>query len=1700
MSKTYRIKTNVGVNKQIQVNLEQDFDFLEILSLKFRPEDIYPRSCSDFGLVTGRVIANGGYGVPNAKISIFIPLSDSDALNPIISALYPYKSISDINEDGYRYNLLPYTSQHGGHTPTGTFPSETDVLINNTLIEIYDKYYKFTVKTNDSGDYMIFGVPLGNQTVVMDLDLSDMGPFSLTPQDLIRMGMATESQVDGTRFRASENIDSLPQIVNKRIDISVESFWGQEDVCQTKIHRLDFDLRDLGIEITPTAVFMGSIISNSEKSKINKNCKPALEGGNLCDLITGPGEILAIRQTIFIDSDNRPVLEEYKLENAGRVIDESGTWLTDLPMNLDYVITNEFGELIISPTPTIGIPTSAKYRFKIKWQQPNTLDEGVKRGYFLVPNIKESWDDGNASAFINNGPAYELQSNNNFVKSYAFSLDWNDYGMTGTTTPEGIIGEQMILDAINCTDRFFLFKYKKIYTVAQLIDQYSNGNNRARFIGIKEITDNRCETENNKFPITDGVRNFNIIYFVLSFFLYIITALLLFLIAPIHFLALIIRIVAWMFNQFIIPVCRFLNRLPGFSFDCPEPIELGNLLTLALPVVTYPDCNVCENCNQDTISTEDWVEQYGSSIGNIQSTSFLAGLLDAENLTNPCGLTGANLNGYKYAISGNIDTDRYWKRTPFWYNYDGENYDIPGTFGGDLPIYENINRFNLKDKYFDGQNESSGWTGGNLFTWYGQNRISVAVEPDRPANFNKEHRDNVFILLVDPTNLAQFTKGKMISFQDLSQSNDTNVGNLLYNNTTGPRTVSVNYANPSDPQGPELSQQYEIFPTGVTQEYLYPTDIEYFQVLTGLTVNDFGSLRNPLAFDDFWDGFLFRNDTANVVQRKPNVSNISQTNCTISLPTGSFTFPDCVRAAAQSNCGNNFSELCNNVGTYIIADESCQSVALSHYDSFSGMGVVIMVRGVDANSERFKIKYGLGKIFGFSNENDIIIQGDYKLNIPIKRRLNLPRHNEVTYNLQASNGSMLFSKTFYTQWSQNFSSYTTSAHTFYSALDSTQINNFIVDDNRPLYTKLTLGTVKETGSEVQIDRLKVQTLVDGYQILRAGNNAGYGFGAGYIEGGSFIYKNEIAFYTWGGTCTQLWPLQSANFAAEGSAAINNCSNIEFSYNGGANTGGGQILPYFPIYFAPSYPRDGSMTMQVIPGFVPGTEDYLVFRSDRLPTSTCDDKNLNNYFAAQANNKFCFFFLGDDGDVTSAYGTETNGSFDGSNGFGTDLAGSNSAVDSILASFSCDSLVDLDCYDGLNWQGSYVTPTPNSDCNQIGGNQLVRNGCYRLVQRAVIDLPSDFTQIGEWAGRVRVNLAACLNIFSHVFVNSWINGTLYAFNIKNNRFFNNQNQPYSSYCHDVTILHPETNEYFYRSSPFNYGSGQFIGQNAPPTGVQDKQLLFPTTIIDLGPITNFINELIIGSNYQGYVANNLPSTSYQDITEIFLMFMVSRQLNSNFLNEAFSIRQNGGAKSFFKNSRGNQKDRIDGDYIQTVQINSQFGVLGYSFDLYDDNDFFISTDNNGNPVLGLFFKSNRQMRDLITPKRLIFDESTNIIQVQNIPTFTQQVPNYTWNINDGSPYIFGNEDNDWVTNYSQFPSHEYQAQDRLDSSNYFIGSNSIVSAITGYITNTNLNGSNNSSIVSSISGRIVQVGSPWYFYFGLKRGSSAIDKFYLRYVD
>jgi hypothetical protein len=123
-NKSIRIKYNESEPvDHLKINIKQDFDFLNVLSVRISQEDAYKLYTSNYGVVVGRVLANDGFGIPNAKISIFIKNQNPDKTIDK-NIIYPYTSVSTKNEDGIRYNLLSNNTSDKCHQNIGIFPDK----------------------------------------------------------------------------------------------------------------------------------------------------------------------------------------------------------------------------------------------------------------------------------------------------------------------------------------------------------------------------------------------------------------------------------------------------------------------------------------------------------------------------------------------------------------------------------------------------------------------------------------------------------------------------------------------------------------------------------------------------------------------------------------------------------------------------------------------------------------------------------------------------------------------------------------------------------------------------------------------------------------------------------------------------------------------------------------------------------------------------------------------------------------------------------------------------------------------------------------------------------------------------------------------------------------------------------------------------------------------------------------------------------------------------------------------------------------------------------------------------------------------------------------------------------------------------------------------------------------------------------------
>ena len=1741
MGQSYRIRTELGINKSINIQLDQEFEFLEILSLKLQQEDVYTKSCAEYGVVVGRVTANNGFGLPNARVSIFIPIESIDESNPIISSIYPYKSPNDKNEDGYRYNLLPYEQSYSAHAATGTLPTRLDVLTGSTAIEIYDKYYKFTVKTNESGDYMIMGVPQGNRTLVMDVDLSDIGEFSLTPQDLIRMGLASEGQVAGNRFRTSTDLTSLPQIINIVKDVEVSPLWGDPELCDIAVNRVDFDLRDeANIDIQPTSTFMGSIYSTADNFRIKKNAKPADDMGNLCSLTSGPGQIIAIRQTIFQDSIGNPTLESYQLEQSGNIIDGNGVWLTELPMNLDYYITNEFGEKVLSNDPTLGIPTKAKYRFKVKWQQPPTLTEQVRRPYYLVPNVKEYGWSSSGSDPNNSTPPNQLKS------SYYFGLAWSGY----TNGFTGVALNNRLNEIIDCEDTFYEFQYNRVYTVSGLIDEFKNGG-RGRFIGIKEIDSQECDSNVNKFPVNEGFRNFDLLYFLFAIIFQVIQIIGVPLLIIYHFLA-------FLWNKFAVPLLVFLiyqlvrqaaaeislvlGAIAGSAaFGATAGLIIGHSALAALygaaiiiilvkfkqikkytfgrfklPMITYPDCQACE-CDPETTAPgpEDATSESTPSSGlltQLSNSGLYIEYIENDYLNKGFSESDSELNGIMISQSiGGFGGDA---RNPSKFKIPQSGVYTIGsgpdnkffTVGTTLPPGERINIYNTRKKYFDNVNKikvtfNYPSNGGYIVPqFHYDNTLTVLatqelepgtlltfVNPNRTTDKNYLWTGSTAIGGVTLTGINGIIKNEPFvartyyattqtteTFTDYSiPSGDSQcfLSLTLDIQTSGTTTyldcVGVKYTTTATTIGPHVisnSNGVDITSIGGTatynvtniikgqacQRYIYPSDIEYYQELTAITITT--SVVAGLTYYSL-----------------PN------------LGTGPSFW-------AELNSINGY-QLLQDKGSSGWLPIVTNTYPTSAFSDFATQKVLILQRGVDPYSPKLPNRYGIGQIMGWSSPDAVVITGMTRMNIPIQKltgsttsvpTTSVQKHNNQN-NIYSSSyfyspgipSSLLFPTASTTPGLQ-FSSYTTSNVGYYGALDSSWLGvpsgpPKVVANTKSYFAQAGWSFFSFYSSTYGVDNFSVDIKpgVSGVRSLNtnqyysiSANTSGAYDNSEDLSGGAYMFKGP------------LYKVTSTGYYLGDNSPFN---------------------LYFSPILLPTLTGTSSLNIT--------NSSKVIMRTDRLPSSDfLDNGGVANGSVSllQQNLGFAVYPIESNLDSYSSPGFST-----GAEQSTADIGGQIAEGNVLRTLNTCENMVGLNCYSGNGVNFGVKTGCQASDS--------VENGCYVFMTKPLVSLQKDIKSFAEWGYRFRFFYGLCRGVLAQTFTNNWVNGSLYTFPIQVDTFFGTDNKPLPpEFAKKLVYFDKDTSNFYYRSSPY-YNNG-FIG--SPTTGLispaNDRNLLFPTTIINLGIKDDFYQEIIFDASAKAYIMKSLQPTSYSDTSDLVNLFVISRITSGGFLGQLLS-GLNGSLNKLFSRPQL----RIDGDLAQSMSINSEYGVIPFSPEYYSvygvTTDPVVILGSLDNPTMGVFFSSTTvdlQNKDFLTPGIIDFRPSNNV----NAITYpygikSQYVPFYQWQLNQGSSgtsgstSIFGSEKNNWKTNQSGIFKYKYQSLSRRNTGypTYFSGPNVALGDIyqRGYIFNVNSSGILSYSM-AGVQVNSFLVGAPNHFYFGLINGETALDKFKTKY--
>ena len=553
--------------------------------------------------------------------------------------------------------------------------------------------------------------------------------------------------------------------------------------------------------------------------------------------------------------------------------------------------------------------------------------------------------------------------------------------------------------------------------------------------------------------------------------------------------------------------------------------------------------------------------------------------------------------------------------------------------------------------------------------------------------------------------------------------------------------------------------------------------------------------------------------------------------------------------------------------------------------------LVFLTRGVDPHTPRQTIKYDLGPLFGKAYGQAFLqFQGEYCLNIPIQPtpQNDVPQRHFTPLNVNYNVASYA---------DDNANSNTTLYHpSFLFTPDPTQYTPF--QSTGPAYYN-SMGPEWTTLNASEYGTGNGTTVSNNTSITP-------GISQGSIAGCSYQYSRQ----------------------SPGTVIERNGNNDDL------------------YTVSPSYINGASGN---IPKVNMSNPNRLIFRSDRLPTSTARElgRNTNRQpiqdFALHLNNNFTFFLVSDQGDAT-LQGNESEG-IDASDATGNlnDFSGSTpSSIAGVLESFTCEGLVQLKCYQG-NGSNFAVGGCNDKELGKVVG------GCYVFVESLLIlTIPNDIRLLFEWKTRFKFMFATCRGVVGHMFQNNWVNGTLYMPSFQKRTFYDSNNEVKRyKYCGDPNqgpifgfnfqnrnyrgpiYFNTDSNSFFYRSTP--YYNGDFVGQTTKSgisyIGSNDSQIWQPTTIMDLGPKTDFLKEILLTPEYQGYIIDKVESTSYQDESGILNLFVISRLIDSNFFQQILGIGGSAVAKLFSRQTGGFVgsiplfDSRVDGDYAQLISINT-----------------------------------------------------------------------------------------------------------------------------------------------------------------------------------
>ena len=279
----------------------------------------------------------------NVPVAIFKPTEE-------------FPDISSVDSNGNRIVLnLKENSSEGQYFNNETFQFDESFLTSTESVKTVVDKYKYTALTNEKGEFVIYDVPIGVQTFMLEVDLLKQG---LT-KDEVALNFFPYPTTENS------NIDSIPHFYFRQFSVNIVPSWGDFQSGYTQLNiSIPLDLRKWSTYIFPPVGF-----AENEKLEVtvaknaNRKFKIQIRDMTVKDFPLKAVTLAKVDNALDRDVGSQYVWYNEFAENRRQVeYTEFGCYVLKLPANLYDPEGNRTDENGV-PTYNKGVWLSC-YQFK----------------------------------------------------------------------------------------------------------------------------------------------------------------------------------------------------------------------------------------------------------------------------------------------------------------------------------------------------------------------------------------------------------------------------------------------------------------------------------------------------------------------------------------------------------------------------------------------------------------------------------------------------------------------------------------------------------------------------------------------------------------------------------------------------------------------------------------------------------------------------------------------------------------------------------------------------------------------------------------------------------------------------------------------------------------------------------------------------------------------------------------------------------------------------------------------------------------------------------------------------------------------------------------------------------------------------------------------------------------------------------------